>query len=62
MSSSTNTSVGSNTEAETLTAPEPADLLEWSERAGPIFKYGIVVGLFLVIAGGASLAGSMTRE
>lgn len=40
---------------------EPEGEFDWSQRAGPIFKYGLVVGFTLILLGGVSLNLSLTN-
>lgn len=42
--------------------PQVHGVFDWHRRAGPIFKYGLAVGLLLVILGGASMALQLTNQ
>ena len=40
---------------------KPREGIDWSQRAGPIFKYGLAVGFTLILLGGLSLNLSLTN-
>lgn len=58
-----NTSVGSGTEplASGGAENDPRGGIDWQQRAGPIFKYGLATGFALILFGGMSLHLSLTN-